>query len=154
VLGLIQLCQGSIFAAQTEVYVNPVNCVGISGAGLAKTFKEHFPENYKRYHSWCLSGLMHPGEVCIYFNPGMGYPRFIFNFPTKLHWKDPSRLDYIESGMHDLMAKVQILRIGSIAVPAMGCGLGQLSWDEVQPILRKYFKQNSSLKVLLYPPQR
>jgi hypothetical protein len=36
--------QGNLFDDDAEALVNPVNCVGVSGAGLAKKFVRRFPE--------------------------------------------------------------------------------------------------------------
>ena len=44
----------SIFESGAEALVCPVNCVGVMGAGLAKEFKERFPEITHSYNYSCL----------------------------------------------------------------------------------------------------
>ena len=41
--------QGNIFDAQVEAIVNPVNCVGVMGKGLALQFKKRYPDNFEAY---------------------------------------------------------------------------------------------------------
>jgi O-acetyl-ADP-ribose deacetylase (regulator of RNase III) len=43
---LIYFKTGSIFDSDAEALVNPVNCVGVMGKGLALQFKEKYPKNY------------------------------------------------------------------------------------------------------------
>lgn len=79
-------------------------------------------------------------------------PSFIVNFPTKKHWRQPSRLEYIESGLTDLVMQVRQNEIRSIAVPPLGCGLGGLDWDEVKPRIVRAFGELADVRVFLYEP--
>jgi len=47
---------GDIFDESTEAIVNPVNCVGVMGAGIALQFKTKYPENYAAYAAACKRG--------------------------------------------------------------------------------------------------
>jgi hypothetical protein len=40
----------------------------------------------------------------------------------------------------------------TVAIPPLGCGLGGLSWNIVEPMILKEFAQ-SGIEVRLYPPQ-
>lgn len=64
--------------------------------------------------------------------------KWIMNFPTKKHWRQKSRLAYIETGLQDLVRVIETKGIQSIAVPALGCGLGGLDWREVKKLLEQY----------------
>jgi hypothetical protein len=79
-------------------------------------------------------------------------PRFIINFPTKKHWRNPSRLEYVEKGLVDLVAKVRELGIKSIAVPPLGCGNGGLDWLDVRPRIIEAFEAIPDVRVLLFEP--
>ncbi len=125
----IEVVRGDMFARPHHLYVNPVNCVGVMGAGLALRFKQRFPEMFLDYHAICKRGGLHPGLLHIWNDT-------VINFPTKTNWRESSRLDYIESGLdalHDyLSARSPSL---SIAIPALGCGLGGLNWIHVRPLI-------------------
>lgn len=62
-------------------------------------------------------------------------PRWIINFPTKRHWRQPSRLEWIGEGVVDLRRGILDRHIRSIAIPPLGCGLGGLAWEQVRPAI-------------------
>ena len=135
----IQTVKGDIFASGADCLVNPVNCVGVMGAGLAKKFKRRFPRHFHEYYEAVKEGGVQLG--CIFFaNPGVeGVPKIIACFPTKFHYNSVSRLSYIEDGMHILVKTLMNSRtIKSIAIPALGCGLGGLHFAQVEPVIRKH----------------
>lgn len=63
---MIIYSSGDIFSMDVEAIVNPVNCNGIMGAGLAKQFKERYPENFNKYVEKCKNGELFPGTLFIY----------------------------------------------------------------------------------------
>ena len=81
---------------------------------------------------------------------GQTQPRYIINFPTKQHWKNPSVLADIQAGLDALLVEVQRLNIRSIAVPALGCGLGGLSWEQVRPLIEQVFAAVPDVQVQLF----
>lgn len=127
-MSIIYYDTGDIFSSTAEVIVNPVNCVGVSGAGLAAQFKDKYPDNYAVYRNACQSGILKIGSI-LYYQYGS---RKIINFPTKLHWKNPSQLEYIDAGLQDLCRIVKEYHITSLAIPPLGCGLGGLQWRDVE----------------------
>jgi O-acetyl-ADP-ribose deacetylase (regulator of RNase III) len=97
--------------------VNPDNTAGISGKGLALEFKKRCPNNYRAYRQECKAKKILPGDVLV-VNTGRTYT---FNVATKKHWRYPS--------------KMKALHLGSIAIPALGCGLGGLRWVDVKTLM-------------------
>jgi O-acetyl-ADP-ribose deacetylase (regulator of RNase III) len=79
-------------------------------------------------------------------------PRFLINFPTKRHWRHPSKLEYIQNGLQDLIEQVKRLDIASIAVPPLGCGHGGLDWSVVRPIILDAFATVPHVRVVLFEP--
>lgn len=144
---------GSIFKSDVEALVNPVNCLGVMGAGLALKFKDRFYQNYQAYRTACHKKLVVPGKVFCFEMAVSVKPRYIINFPTKVHWRDPSTLEYIELGLEDLRRTIIDKNIESIAIPALGCGLGQLSWKDVSAMIVSRLEEVTSLRVILFPPQ-
>lgn len=131
---------GDLFSREADVLVNPVNCQGVMGRGLALEFKKRFSYNYELYVGACRRGELAPGQVLL--NPAtvlaraLGYRSYIANFPTKDDWRQPSRLEWIEEGLADLVKQVCALPYcGTIAIPPLGCGLGGLEWKEVKPLI-------------------
>lgn len=120
------------------------------GKGLALQFKRAFPENFHAYARACEAGDVQPGRM---FVVPLG-PRVIINFPTKRHWRNPSRLEDVEAGLVALVAEVRARGIRSVAVPALGCGLGGLDWAQVRPRLVTAFATLPDVRVLLFAPAR
>lgn len=132
---MIKYVSGDIFQSDTQVIVNPVNCVGAMGKGLALAFKEKYPKMFLTYRAFCEKGLLSPGKLMYWRTyPGPS----VLCFPTKKDWRDPSRLDYIESGLQKFVQTYKDKDIKSIAFPLLGCGLGGLKKTEVLPLMEKY----------------
>lgn len=143
---------GDLLKAEVDALVNPVNCVGKAGRGLALQFRTHFPENFAAYAEACRTNCLQLGSSHV-FATSRPAPAFIINFPTKYHWRDNSRLSAIEDGLADLVDVIRIYQIQSIAIPALGCGLGGLSWLDVRPRIVAALAPLEALRVLLFVPR-
>ncbi len=149
---MIDYAQGNVLEARVEALVNTVNTVGVMGKGVALQFRHAFPENYTFYQKACKRGDVQPGKMLVFETGRFTEPRYVVNFPTKRHWKEKSRLEYIDSGLHDLVNVVKVKHIRSIAIPALGCGNGGLDWDDVRPRIVAAFDDLPEVHVLLYAP--
>ena len=150
---MIELRRGDLLKQNAEALVNAVNCVGVMGRGIAFQFRKAFPENFKIYEAACKRGEVKPGEMLVFDTHQVTNPRYIINFPTKRHWRDQSRITDIESGLEALVKEVHDRGISSIAVPALGCGLGGLKWSEVRPRIEKAFAKVPDVQVWLFEPE-
>lgn len=149
---------GNICNTEAEALVCTVNCVGVMGKGVALAVKQAFPEVYEPYRKTCAVGLLNPGRVLVIeralsITPWqlLG-PRRVFCFATKDHWRQPSKLEWIERGLVELVAEVRQLQIPSIAIPPLGCGNGGLDWKIVRPMIVAAFEP-LSVDVYLYEPE-
>lgn len=143
--------KGDLFESGCEALVNAVNCIGIMGAGLAAAFKKRFPKMNKDYIRICKAGGLKPGLMHIWTNPEND-PKYIINFPTK-NDLSPSKLEYITDGLDKLKHVVESREIKSIAIPALGCGLGGLSWGVVKTHIENFADDlPEDTKVLIYEP--
>jgi len=149
---MIEYCHGNLFEADAEALVNPVNTQGVMGKGLALAFKKMFPENFDAYAEACQSGYVKTGKMFVTEQQALIGPRWIINFPTKQHWRDPSRLEWIEEGLADLKKILIEQQIPSVAVPPLGCGLGGLDWKLVKPRIEDSLTSLSSVRVLVFEP--
>ena len=145
---LIHVPKAKLFDNQlTNVYVNPVNTVGVSGAGLAKEFKVRYPVAQSLYEARCRSGFR-IGELMFVRERN----DMVVYFPTKIHWRQPSQLEYIERGLERFVKEYARFNMSSVAFPALGCGLGGLNWqDDVLPLMLKVLANVDLLVYLHYP---
>ena len=112
------------------------------GKGLALQFKNHYPLNYKMYRAACDMGEVQTGRMFVVENEPATKtsPKWIVNFPTKEHWRHPSKMEWIVDGLHDLSVVIHKYAMKSISIPMLGCGLGGLKWDRCMPAYEaKYF---------------
>jgi G:T/U-mismatch repair DNA glycosylase/O-acetyl-ADP-ribose deacetylase (regulator of RNase III) len=146
--------QGDIFDSTADALVNPVNCVGVMGKGLAKQFKDRFPECVPPYEEACARESLVPGRLILVrtlVQPDLfsaNRPAVIL-FPTKKHWRGKSQLKWIEAGLQELKSSYRDWGIRSVAMPQIGCGLGGLNWEDVKRIIVRFFDQEE-LHVHLY----
>lgn len=146
----VQYTTGNLLEADVDALVNPVNTKGVMGKGLALQFKNAFPDAFREYKRACAVDEVVPGKMHVVRRSTS--PRFIFHFPTKTHWRSPSKLEYVRDGLVDLVARVQALGVESIAVPPLGCGLGGLAWADVQPLIEGAFAATTGVRVVVYAP--
>jgi hypothetical protein len=117
------------------------------GKGLALKFKQDFPENYRYYKHVCDNKMLVPGRILPFIEKG----RTIFNFPTKYSWRDSSKYEYISDGLEALSMLIQVFQTSSLAIPAIGCGLGGLSWTIVKPMIISQL-ENVGSTIMIYEP--
>jgi len=135
--------RGDLLRDDAEALINTVNCVGVMGKGLALSFKQTYPAMFRAYQFNCFRHQVHPGRMDVHelsaterWSPAPGQPRLIVNFPTKLHWRNPSQLGWVHSGLHDLAKLCRDQQLSSIALPPLGCGLGGLDWPTVHTLIK------------------
>lgn len=120
-----------------EAIANPVNCAGSMGAGLANQFARRYPEIVGPYRRACRTGELRPGNVLLQRLDHDRNPRFVIQFPTKDHWNRPSRLQWIEDGLGHMYPTLERAGVTSVALPALGAGLGRLSWEDVKTVIER-----------------
>jgi O-acetyl-ADP-ribose deacetylase (regulator of RNase III) len=132
---MITYVLGDLFQSPARVLVNAVNTVGVMGAGIAAHFKGHFPEMFEQYAALCKSNQFKVGNLWMYKTPH----KWVLNFPTKRHWRSPSRVEDIEAGLQKFVTTYAERGITSVSFPLLGSGLGGLSWDgDVRPLMEAY----------------
>jgi len=149
---MIRFAQGNLLDADVEAVVNTVNTVGIMGKGIALMFKEAFPENFRLYAAACRRGDVKTGRMFVTERNGLAGPRWIINFPTKKHWRNRTRIEWIEEGLEDLVRVIRELGVRSVAIPPLGCGQGGLQWSEVRPRIVKALSELETVDTVIYEP--
>jgi O-acetyl-ADP-ribose deacetylase (regulator of RNase III) len=125
----------NIFESPAQTLVNTVNTVGIMGKGIAAEYKKRYPEMFHRYAEFCANGTLTTGRLYLYRSPN----KWVLNFPTKRHWRNPSKVEYIEAGLKKFVATWAEYGITSISFPQLGTGNGGLDWEkDVQPLMERY----------------
>lgn len=148
---MIKFLKGqNIFDADVEALVNPVNCMGELKGGLAAQFRDRFPGLEEEYSRRCREGLIKPGEPWIFIADD---DTKIINLPVKEHWMNHSKLEWIDKGLDRVADICEEEEINSIAIPALGCSLNRLRWEDVRYLIESIFEEMSKgMQVLVYEP--
>lgn len=151
----IEFKTGDMFQEPTEAIVNTVNCVGVMGKGVALEFKRRWPANFRAYKHVCDAGELKPGKVFVFENQDFlntGIHRYLVNFPTKQHWRAASRMEFIDSGLDDLVGWIKKTGVSSIALPPLGCGNGGLNWSEVRLLIEEKLSDLEGVRCAVFAP--
>jgi len=150
---MIKYIQGDIFGSFCEALVNPVNCLGVMGAGLAKQFKQRYPKMFEEYKGVCYRKELTPGHLHVWWGDlDQEQPQqVIINLATKNDWRFPSQLGWVQEGLWTLRETLEASHIRSVAIPPLGCGLGGLRWEDVRSAIENEFA-DSDISVEVYEP--
>jgi len=153
---VMMLPTDNILHSEAQWLVCPTNAVGTMGAGLAKYFSLAIPNLLREYKKHCK--LHEPIRMQHFvFDPPEFGARKVYCFHTKCDWREYSSLRTIQAGLkqlgHWLKTMSKELCLDSIAIPALGCGRGQLDWEEVLPLLIELASEVPAVAFYLYPPK-
>ena len=144
--------KGNLIESDVEALVNTVNTVGVMGKGVALQFKKAYPENFRKYEQAVKNKEVQIGKVFVTETGKFTNPKYIINFPTKKHWRYPSKIEWVKEGLKDLRDFILQNKIKSIAIPPLGCGNGRLRWNEVKPLIIDSLNDISNLEIFLFEP--
>ncbi|WP_081008648.1 macro domain-containing protein [Xanthomonas arboricola] len=133
---MLSYLRTSILKSDAQTVVNTVNTVGVMGKGLAAEYRRLYPEMFERYREICSNQLLEIGKLWLWKGP----TQWVLNFPTKTHWRQPSKIAYVEAGLKKFSQTFEERGVTEVAFPRLGCGNGGLDWDEIRPMMEKYLK--------------
>ena len=132
--------KGNIFSSDKQTIVNTINCVGVMGKGVALGFRLRYPEMYEKYKEFCKNKQIAIGKLWLYKQPQEG-SQWVLNFPTKFHWKYPSKMEYLKAGLQKFVDTYEEKGITSIAFPLLGTHNGGLDKIEVLDMMHSYLEK-------------
>ncbi len=125
---------GDVLKSQRQTLMCTTNVVGAMGAGVAKAFRDAYPELHAHYLSLFPRRSTMP-------NPQLARQLHVFPinehqqcllFPTKVHWRDPSPPALVVDNLKALRLTYRELGITSLAAVPTGCRNGKLPWAMVR----------------------
>lgn len=143
---------GDILQSDCQAIINTVNTKGVMGKGLALLYRKKYPDMFTAYRRACLDNKVKTGSMHLWKVPNQD--KWVINFPTKDHWRNPSQMEWIISGLQNLVEIVKEKGFTSIAIPPLGCGLGGLHWYLVKKEILKVCEESfTDLRVEIYEPE-
>ena len=151
----VNIRKGNIFTSECQTLVNTVNCDGVMGAGIALEFKLRLPEMFEQYVEHCKQRRIDIGKLWIYKPSQQAREqRWVLNFPTKRHWKNPSKVEYLEAGLEKFVDAYQSRGIKSIAFPVLGSANGGLDEEQSLSVMTEYLgKCDIPIEIYRYDPE-
>jgi O-acetyl-ADP-ribose deacetylase (regulator of RNase III) len=141
-----QEIKGNLFNSKAEAIVNTVNCVGAMGKGIALEFRRRYPEMFEQYKLDCAEKKVIPGRILSYPQPDV----LILNFAIKDDWKQPSKVEWIESTLKQFVSGYKAKGIKSIAFPWMGAMNGRIPLNIIESLTRRYLKDLPDIDIEVY----
>ena len=145
---MLEIVSGDMFTLPFDIRVNPVNCAGVMGAGVALSFKRRYSEMFIAYKHACFTGKLVPGKLHVWKTPDA----WVINLPTKRHWREPSTYAYVHDGLKALAEYLATQGSVTVALPALGCGLGRLEWPKIYDLITLHLK-DSPAKISVFEPR-
>jgi len=149
---MMKFTQGNLLESGAQALVNTVNTVGVMGKGIALMFKDEYKENFQEYAAACKAKEVRTGKMFVTETHRLSGPRWIVNFPTKQHWRSPSRMAWIVDGLEDLRHFLLANDVKSIALPPLGAGNGGLEWSEVREQIGRVLGDLSDVEITVFEP--
>lgn len=161
------LVDGDMFFSNMQTLTISVNLQGVMGKGLASRAKYQFPDVYVRYQDACRTKQITATTPYLYkretsldeeladLQTPLNTPnsvKWFLLFATKRHWRENSRIEDIEAGLNWIRNNAVKEEIKSLAIPALGCGLGKLEWSQVGPLMCRYLC-DIGIHVAIYLPR-
>lgn len=164
---MLRIVNGDLFQSGADVLVNPTNIdPGYMGA-LASFFSERYSGLERDYVRKCENGLCEMGVVDVWPTSESTLPppsgdktRFVINFPTCEVMAGASKLSFVKDGLTSMSDALKTLQeahgVTSVAIPALGCGVGGLDWNEVRKLVVLWHEKEcpTGINVFLYEPFR
>ena len=140
---MIHELTGDLLLSKAQLLVQGIAPDDDCKQGLALALRERFPAMYKDFRHWSRSTHPKPGSLWRW--RGVGQEGRATEIVTLLTQEPPTRAgahpgkahtEYVNHALHELRKLLEHDRPRSVAMPAIGTGVGGLDWGLVAPLLR------------------
>ena len=148
---MIHYVKGDIFESEADYIANAVNCNGFMGAGLALAFKKACsPEYFETYRIACKLKTLQPGVLRFFFDHKIH--KWVIDFPTMDDKSMRGSFEVVLKGLVNLESHIRHIPIKSVALPALGCGIGKLNWEHMKGAISVTLG-DADCEVFVYEPR-
>lgn len=120
--------RGNLLNTSMQTICCTVNTVGAMGAGIALAIKNKFPEVFEIYMMLCRTKQL---KIDTLWTVDTNDGRQVLLFPTKEHWRNPSKEEWVIYNLERLATDYPMLQIESLAMVLPGARNGKLDKDWV-----------------------
>jgi O-acetyl-ADP-ribose deacetylase (regulator of RNase III) len=138
----IHYLSGDLFVNRynAQAFAHGCNCKGAMGAGIAKGFRERYPDMYQEYRQRCKTNprQFNPGDSLLWEEHDKP---LVFNLATQEDYQhNRATCEAIERSLKTMKEQADEKGINTIAMARIGAGYGGLSWNKVRPIIERAFQ--------------
>lgn len=159
---MIEIVNGDLLQSNLPLIAHQTNCLGVMGAGIARSIKNKWADVYIQYTYFCKNfeyskNLLGRCQIC---TTGESPIKFVANLfgeysftesvaPYKNRHTD---YDALKKALLHLKAICEDTEITEIGIPyKLGCGLAGGDWDGVvYPMLQELFANDSTITLYIY----
>lgn len=117
------------------------------GAGIALECRLRYPEMHYKYVQLCEENKINIGMLWLYKSKSP--EKWLLNFPTKKHWKYPSKEEHLHAGLVKFLNTYEEKGVQSIAFPLLGADKGGIPQEESLKIMTNYLEK-ADLDIEIY----
>jgi O-acetyl-ADP-ribose deacetylase (regulator of RNase III) len=138
---MIHFVAGDLFVNRHKAVAlaHGCNCQGFWGAGIALQFKKNFPKAFDEYRLSCQSWKEELAGTCSHYDDRKNSGYYVLNLYTQVFPGPCAKYEYIEASLVDCKTVLDKENIDSLAMPAIGAGIGGLKLEKVKDIVRLVF---------------
>jgi O-acetyl-ADP-ribose deacetylase (regulator of RNase III) len=137
---LITKVRGDILLSDAKAIAHGVAPHDHFNQGLALALRERHPAMAKDFRHYCHQDNPKPGHAWLWAGP----ERVIINLMTQEPAPDnkahpgKATAHNVNHALKELRAILEKENISSVALPRLATGVGDLDWDEVEPMIEKH----------------
>ena len=159
---MIEIVDGDLLKSNLPLIAHQTNCLGVMGAGIAKSIKNKWNIVYTQYANFCKNleyskKLLGKCQIC---TTGWFPTKYIANlfgeysFTESVAPYENRHTDYnsLKKALLKLKAFCEDEEIIEVGIPyKLGCGLAGGDWDGVvYPMLQELFANDSTITLYIY----
>lgn len=124
---------GDLFTTEAPALAHGVNIRGVVG-GIAAQFAARYGQLEHDYDAHCFVGQFYPGDVYAWDGLVPLEP-VIYNLATQDLPGPRARIEWVAFALANMATDMRARGITRVAMPRIGCGIGGLTWDQVEPFV-------------------
>ena len=159
---MIEIVNGDLLQSNLPLIAHQTNCLGVMGAGIARSIKNKWNLVYTQYTNFCKllkysKELLGKCQICITGDKPINLVANLFgeySFTESVAPFENRHTDYdaLKKSLLHLKAICENTEVTKIGIPyKLGCGLAGGDWDGVvYPMLQELFANDSTITLYIY----
>jgi O-acetyl-ADP-ribose deacetylase (regulator of RNase III) len=154
-MSIITYKTGDLMAADEPAIAHGCNTHGVMGAGVARLVRDQHPEVFYTYAQACDTGRFRIGTaqaVSLGYDESGVASRWVYNLGTQEHPGPDATTWAVFLSFANMAEDARVRKIDAVAIPRIGCGIGGLTWPDVEANINAAILQSThpDLSIVVY----